>query len=171
VNGRNAENMEMALLAEWACMDWLGLPHHDLLPPSCAAAAGNDHHDGGVDIDCGPGYRIDVKAARPRYPELMLPVKHEAKYRKTTCPVDIFVKATVERQHVTMTCWQWRAEFLRSCHRDDGERYPYPTLWQAPDEAHPIGASFDVDPFTAARIQHYVRYEMPDTPWEAWLTL
>lgn len=167
---RDAENLRIALLAEWAAASWLGLDP-GLLPASAEAARVNQWRDGGVDLVSLLGNRVDVKAGRPRYPELMIPVKHRAKFSRENCPVDVFLKAVVDELDVGFTCWCEREVFLREAHEDDGTRYPFPTLWLGVDEAHALDVRMRVPDEVGACIDTFISDDVPDRPWRGWLTL
>lgn len=160
----------MALVGEWAAASWLGLDP-GLLPASAEVARQNQWRDGGVDIVTSDGARIDVKAGRPRYPELMIPMAHEAKFRRQSCPVDLFLKCVVWGLMVRLTCWIEREDFLLRCHRDDGTRYPMPTLWMKPEEAYPLDVVVSVPGEAGAHIEEFISNDVPDQPWRGWLTL
>ena len=169
---RDAENLRMALVSEWAAASWLGLEPGLELPSSAEAARHNEWRDGGVDVVTRHGARIDVKASRPRYPELMIPVKHERKFRRDDCPVDVFLKAVVWGLMVQFTCWIERWGFMLQCHRDEGQRYPQPTLWMSPDEAYRIeDVVVSVPDEVGAQIDAFISDDVPDQPWRGWLTL
>jgi hypothetical protein len=170
MNGRDAENLRIALVAEWAALDWCGLGP-GLLPDSAITARNNEWRDGGVDVVTPRGTRVDVKASRPSFPELMIPLSHRKKFMKRSCPVDVFLKATVDVLFVQFTCWIERDQFLTQHHEDHGERYPFPTMWMLPEEAHPLTVSRAVPPLVGESIDSFIAADVPDVPWTGWLTL